>query len=256
MGSNVARQGAQKQRAATEQAWPAPTSAPLALAPAAEAAPTPLLGAPLPQAPRLPRVSSLAASLLKLGAAWGVPAQQQQHPGMRRYQHAASTLAVQSPDELEVRRGRAWLPCSAQIPTRSSPSRVFPTPWDPRTLRATRCPALDTSRGSMPAKLAHSGAEPPPGVAHLQDVAASMVLCEAIYRADDFGTEKVSGDGECSCCRTAAGSGSPALPCRPISPCCPPHPHHHPRLTLHQDLLTASTASPILAQSPSGLSTR
>ncbi|KAL4419133.1 hypothetical protein ABPG77_002646 [Micractinium sp. CCAP 211/92] len=119
----MARQGAHLQRAATEQAWPAPTSAPLALAPAAESAPTPLLAAPLTQGPRLPRLSSLAASLLKLGAAWGVPAKQQQAPGMRRYQHAASTLAVQSANELE-------------------------------------------------------------------DVAASMVLCEAIYRADDFGTEK------------------------------------------------------------------
>ncbi|KAL4447779.1 hypothetical protein ABPG75_004998 [Micractinium tetrahymenae] len=127
MGSFTARQVPHKQRAATEQAWPAPTSAPpLALSPAAEAAPTPLLAAPVPQGPqtpRMPRVSSLAASLLKLGAAWGAPAQQQQRPGMRRYQHAASTLAVQSAEELE-------------------------------------------------------------------DVAASMVLCEAIYRADDFGTDK------------------------------------------------------------------
>lgn len=140
MGLIFTGQGAHKQRAVSEQARPAPTSAPpLALAPAPEASPTPLLGATPAQGPRLPRVSLLAASLLKLGAAWGAPVRQQQHPGMRRYQHAASTLAVQSADELEVRGGGQSL---AQV--RSSPYMDYMRPLGPADPRAADDLSPDT----------------------------------------------------------------------------------------------------------------
>lgn len=211
MGSNMARQGAHLQRAATEQAWPAPTSALLALAPAAESAPTPLLAAPLTQGPRLPRVSSLAASLLKLGAAWGVPAKQQQAPGMRRYQHAASTLAVQSANELEVRGGRNSLAQPRSSPFQG-PAELF-SPFQPRSSPNPR-PGYCSGRACQQIRSA-AGLELTASCPRMQDVAASMVLCEAIYRADDFGTEKVRGQAP-KCAALQPGRCRPRRPDRTV----------------------------------------